>query len=235
MALKRPGQLVAVDNTFATPFFQQPIVLGADIVVHSTTKYLNGYSDVVGGIVITDDAELHRDVAFLQNCMGAIPGPWDSYLTVRGAKTRALRMHAHERNAQAIAEFLRERVDVAQVHYPGLKTHPQHELARRWVSGFGGTVSFATRRSDACVRGCPLDEPIRLSGFTRRCGIADLPSCDDDARLAFDESALRGRDYRRSAAVSVGIENLDDLIPDLGAVLDTTIAQVDPPRSFAWP
>ena len=105
VGLRRPGQIVAVDNSFATPFFQQPIAQGEDIVVHSTTKYLNGHSDVVGGIVITDDAELYRDIAYLQNCTGAIPGPWDSYLTLRGAKTLALRMSAHERNAQAGQSF----------------------------------------------------------------------------------------------------------------------------------
>ena len=235
VALKRPGQLVAVDNTFATPFFQQPIVLGADIVVHSTTKYLNGHSDVVGGMVITNHAELHRDVAFLQNCMGAIPGPWDSYLTVRGAKTLALRMHAHERNAQAIAEFLRERVDVAQVHYPGLKTHPQHELARRQMSGFGGIVSFRPR--GGATRAYEVARSTNLFALAVSLGGVESLICHPATMTHGSLSA-----NQRSAAgitddllrVSVGIENLDDLIQDLGAVLDTTIADREPAQSFEW-
>ena len=141
-ALKSPGQIVVVDNTFASPFFQQPLSKGCDIVVHSTTKYLCGHSDVIGGVAITDDPDLHAQIAFIQNCVGAIPGPWDSYLTLRGAKTLALRMRAHQENAQAVAEFLRQRDDVAEVNYPGLSSRPQHELACRQMSGFGGSYRF---------------------------------------------------------------------------------------------
>ena len=233
--LKRPGQIVAVDNTFATPFFQQPIALGADVVVHSTTKYLNGHSDIVGGIVITDDQELHRDIAYLQNCMGAIPGPWDSYLTLRGAKTLALRMSAHERNAQAVAEFLRERVDVVQVHYPGLKSHPQHELARQQMRGYGGIVSFRPRGGAA--RAYEIAKSTKLFGLAVSLGGVESLICHPATMTHGSLTA-----HQRSAAgisddllrLSVGIENLDDLIQDLGAVLDATLGDLEPSERFEW-
>ena len=147
-----PGVLVAVDNTFASPFFQKPLALGADIVVHSTTKYVCGHSDVVGGAVIVNDRSLADQIAFHQNCVGAVPGPWDAYLTLRGAKTLALRMREHARNAQAVAEFLEGCDDVAHVYYPGLRSHPQHALARAQMSGFGGIVSFRPHGGAARAR-----------------------------------------------------------------------------------
>ncbi len=116
----------SVDNTFATPYFQQPLALGAQIVVHSTTKYIGGHSDVVGGVAITDDEALHDQIRFSQNSAGGVPGPHDAWLTMRGAKTLALRMREHARNAQIVAEFLEARDDVARVYYPGLPSHPQH-------------------------------------------------------------------------------------------------------------
>jgi cystathionine beta-lyase/cystathionine gamma-synthase len=140
--LRRPGVHIAVDNTFASPFLQRPLNLGADLVVHSTTKYIGGHSDVIGGAVVTRDPDLGAQIAYHQNCVGAVPGPWDAYLTLRGAKTLALRMRAHSRNAQAVAEFLAQRDDVDAVYYPGLPEHPQHELAKRQMNGFGGIVSF---------------------------------------------------------------------------------------------
>lgn len=144
-ALKAPGQIVAVDNTFATPYWQRPLEFGADVVMHSTTKYLGGHSDIVGGVVIADDPDLHAQVAFHQNAVGAIPGPWDAYLTMRGAKTLALRMREHEKNARAVAAFLEGHDDVAEVYYPGLASHPQHALAKRQMGGFGGIVAFRVR------------------------------------------------------------------------------------------
>ncbi|MBV8582724.1 MAG: PLP-dependent transferase, partial [Candidatus Eremiobacteraeota bacterium] len=142
VALRKPGQIVAVDNTFATPYFQQPIALGADVVVHSTTKYIGGHSDVVGGVTITNDRTIADTIKFHQNAVGGVPGPHDAWLTMRGAKTLALRMREHTRNAQAVAEFLESHDEVARVYYPGLPSHPQHALARRQMSGFGGMVSF---------------------------------------------------------------------------------------------
>ena len=128
VALRREGQLVAVDNTFATPYFQQPLTLGADVVVHSTTKYIGGHSDVVGGVAITNDDAIADVIKFHQNAVGGVPGPHDAWLTMRGAKTLALRMRQHAQNAQAVAEFLEAHPDVDRV-YPGLPSHPQHALA----------------------------------------------------------------------------------------------------------
>jgi cystathionine gamma-lyase len=224
VARKRPGQVVAVDNTFASPFFQQPLALGADVVFHSTTKYLCGHSDVVGGVVITDDPEIHRLVAYHQNCVGAIPGPWDSYLTLRGAKTLALRMRAHERNAQAIAEFLWERFDIDVVHYPGLPVHPQHELARRQMKGFGGIVSFRPRggaeRARALARSTNLFAlAVSLGGVE---SLICHPATMTHGSLSPDERRLLNipDDLLR---LSVGIEDSDDLLRDLTAALDATL------------
>ena len=143
--LRREGQMVAVDNTFATPYFQQPLALGADVVVHSTTKYIGGHSDVVGGVAITNDDAIADVIKFHQNAEGGIPGPHDAWLTMRGAKTLALRMQAHARNAQTVAEFLEAHAEVDRVYYPGLLSHPQHALAKRQMSGFGGMVSFVLK------------------------------------------------------------------------------------------
>src|SRR5918998_1735793 len=139
------GAAVAVDNTFASPYFQQPLALGADIVVHSTTKYMGGHSDVVGGAAVTSDPDLHERMAFYQNAAGAVPGPFDSWVVLRGLKTLAVRMRQHEANALAVAEFLQGHPQVETVNYPGLPTHPQHEVAKRQMSGFSGMVSFTLR------------------------------------------------------------------------------------------
>ncbi|MFY9708846.1 MAG: PLP-dependent transferase, partial [Candidatus Cybelea sp.] len=144
-ALRRSDQVVAVDNTFATPYFQQPLSLGAQIVVHSTTKYVGGHSDVVGGVAITNESHLFDQIKFAQNAAGGVPGPHDAWLTMRGAKTLAIRMREHAHNAGLIAEFLESRDDVERVYYPGLRSHPQHELARRQMSGFGGMLSFTLK------------------------------------------------------------------------------------------
>jgi cystathionine gamma-lyase len=236
VALKRPGHLVAVDNTFATPFFQQPIALGCDIVVHSTTKYLNGHSDVVGGVVISDDPELAKDIAFVQNCMGAIPGPWDSYLTLRGVKTLSLRMRAHERNAQAVAEFLDARHDVSDVYYPGLRSHAQHELARRQMRGFGGVLSFVVRGGAA--RAHEIARRTKLFSLAVSLGGVESLLChpvtmthgslpaETRNALGITDDLLR---------LSVGIEDLEDLIADLGDALDSTqAAELRVPGAAEW-
>ncbi|MBV8724047.1 MAG: cystathionine gamma-synthase, partial [Candidatus Eremiobacteraeota bacterium] len=154
-ALRTGEQIVVVDNTFATPYFQRPLALGADVVVHSTTKYIGGHSDVIGGVTVTNDAALYDRIRFMQNSVGAVPGAQDAWLTMRGAKTLAVRMREHARNAQLVADFLEGRPDVARVYYPGLASHPQHEVARRQMSGFGGMVSFA------------LDDPARAMELAR--------------------------------------------------------------------
>jgi cystathionine gamma-lyase len=139
------GALLAVDNTFMTPYFQQPLALGADFVVHSTTKYLNGHSDVVGGAVIMSSDELRAKLAFLQNAAGAVPSPMDSWLVMRGTKTLHVRMERHEHNARALATWLSSHAQVDKVIYPGLESHPQHALARTQARGFGGMISFVLR------------------------------------------------------------------------------------------
>lgn len=215
-ALKRHGQIVAVDNTFLSPYFQQPLTLGADIVMHSTTKYICGHSDVVGGVVITDDAELHREIAFHQNAVGAVPGPWDAYLTLRGAKTLALRMRAHEQNAAALAAFLSQHDEVFEVHYPGLASHPQHELAKRQQHGFGGIVSFRIRGGAERARSFAGSTEI-FNLATSLGGVESLicsPSVMTHASLSAAEKSDLGisDDLLR---LSVGVEDVADLIDDL--------------------
>ncbi|EBV8529234.1 cystathionine gamma-synthase, partial [Salmonella enterica subsp. enterica serovar Typhimurium] len=136
------GALLVVDNTFATPYLQSPIALGADVVVHSTTKYIGGHSDVIGGALVIPDAALAEQVKFQQFAAGAVNGPMDAYLTTRGLKTLGVRMDRHQANAQAVAEWLTGRAEVSQVLYPGLPDHPGHELAQRQMRGFGGMVSL---------------------------------------------------------------------------------------------
>jgi len=138
----RHNLLVVVDNTFASPYFQQPLKLGADIVVHSTTKYINGHSDVIGGAIVLNDEEAYESIKFYQNAAGGVPSPFDSWLTLRGIKTLAVRMRQHEENAISVAKFLAEHPRIEKVYFPGLPSHPDHELAKRQMSGFGGMVSF---------------------------------------------------------------------------------------------
>ncbi len=227
-ALRQSGQHVAVDNTFATPYFQQPLTLGADIVVHSTTKYINGHSDAVGGVVITSDPSVYDVIKFHQNSLGAIPSPNDAFLTMRGAKTLALRMREHARNAQKIAEFLEAHPEVERVYYPGLTSHPQHELAKQQMSGFGGMLSFV-------LTGPPeraLDLAPRLKYFSLAESLGGVESliCHP-ARMTHGSIPKELRERRGVTdgllRLSVGIEDLDDLIDDLRVALAaTTPAQV---------
>lgn len=222
-ALRRPEQVLVVDNTFATPYFQQPLALGAQIVVHSTTKYIGGHSDVVGGVAITDDPALHEAIRFAQNAVGGVPGPHDAWLTMRGAKTLALRMQQHARNAQAVAEFLDARDDVARVYYPGLPAHPQHELAKRQMSGFGGMLSVQ-------LQGPPqraLEFAGRLKYFSLAESLGGVESlichpgrmthgsipADERERRGITDGLLR---------LSVGIEDVEDLLEDLRSALEAT-------------
>jgi cystathionine gamma-lyase len=230
-ALRRPGQVVVVDNTFATPYFQQPLALGAQIVVHSTTKYIGGHSDVVGGIAITNDADLFDRIKFAQNAAGGVPGPQDAWLTMRGAKTLALRMREHARNAGTIAEFLESRDDVERVYYPGLRSHPQHELAARQMSGFGGMLSFVLRGPVERA----LDFASRLSYFSLAESLGGVESliCHP-ARMTHGSIPKEVRERRGVTdallRLSVGIEDPQDLIEDLRRTLDATADQADTQR-----
>jgi cystathionine beta-lyase/cystathionine gamma-synthase len=214
--IRAPGQLVAVDNTFCSPFLQRPIEQGADIVWHSTTKYINGHSDVVGGVVITDNADLHAQIAFHQNAVGAIPGPQDAYLTLRGAKTLALRMREHVKNAQAVAEWLDAREDIADVYYPGLKSHPQYELARRQMDAAGGVLSFRVR--GGADRALAVARTTRIFNLAASLGGVESLICSPTvmthASIPVEEKVALGvtDDLLR---ISVGIEDIDDIIADL--------------------
>ena len=217
----RHGALVVVDNTFASPMLQRPLQLGADIVMHSATKYLNGHSDMVGGMVVVgDDADLAERMAFLQNSAGAVQGPFDSFLALRGLKTLHLRMKAHCENAQAIAEFLQGHEAVKDVIYPGLASHPQHELARRQMDGFGGMVSFRLKGGfDDAKRFC---ERTRLFTLAESLGgvesLVNHPAVMTHASVPVETRARLGigDDLVR---LSVGVEGVEDLRADLNAAL----------------
>jgi len=221
--LKGPGTIVAVDNTFATPYFQSPLALGGDVVVHSTTKYIGGHSDVVGGIAITNDPALAESIKFHQNAVGGVPGPFDAFLTTRGAKTLAVRMREHERNAHAVATFLEERDDVASVMYPGLTSHPQHELARRQMRGFGGMVSFTLHGPES--RALELAKRTRLFSLAESLGgvesLITHPARMTHGAIPKDERERRGV-TDRLLRLSVGLESARDLIADLRQALDAT-------------
>jgi cystathionine gamma-synthase len=210
------GAVVAVDNTFATPYLQRPLELGADIVVHSTTKYLGGHSDLVGGFAATNDPTVAERLAFLQNSLGAVPGPFDSWLVLRGLKTLALRMQRHCENARAVAEFLAGHPQVERVLYPGLPDHPGHEVASRQMSDFGGMVSFlAASVEDAAA----LVARTRIWKLAESLGgvesLIEVPSAMTHASTADAPFASPANLVR----LSVGIESVDDLVADLGAAL----------------
>ena len=209
--------LAVVDNTFASPYLQQPVKLGADVALHSTTKYLGGHSDVVGGALAGDDAELRDRLAFLQNAAGGVPGPFDAWLVLRGAKTLAVRMDRHSANAQAIAEWLVEHPKVTCVNYPGLASHPQHALARRQMRAFGGMLSFELRGGEAAAR--------RAAARTKIFALAEsLGGVESlvEVPLAMTHGSVRGTKLAPPAGLlrlSVGIETVDDLIADLAQAI----------------
>jgi cystathionine beta-lyase/cystathionine gamma-synthase len=207
------GALCVVDNTFATPYLQRPLALGADIVVHSTTKYLGGHSDVVGGFVGVNDGALAERLAFLQNALGAVPGPFDSWLVLRGLKTLALRMRQHCANARRIASWLEGHEAVRLVRYPGLASHPQHDLAAGQMDDFGGMVSFELDGTEEDARTALAATRIWRLGESLG-GVESLiehPGLMTHATLAGTPFAVPGNLVR----LSVGIESADDLIADL--------------------
>ncbi|HTL97729.1 MAG TPA: PLP-dependent aspartate aminotransferase family protein [Holophagaceae bacterium] len=214
-----PQAILAVDNTFATPFNQRPLELGADLVFHSTTKYLNGHSDSVGGVVITNDDELAAKLAFIQNAAGAILSPMESWLILRGTKTLHLRMERHNASAMRIARWLEARKDLKAVYYPGLESHPQHALAQRQMKGFSGIVSFDTGDAEKTRR---VAEAFKLFALAESLGGVESLVCHpvsmthgsvppaDRAKLGLTDSLLR---------LSVGVESVEDLIADLERAL----------------
>jgi cystathionine gamma-synthase/cystathionine gamma-lyase len=222
-SLKPAGAVVVVDNTFATPYWQSPLALDADVVVHSTTKYIGGHSDVVGGAALTNDAAIAETIRFHQNAVGGVPGPMDAWLTMRGAKTLAIRMEAHEKNARAVAAFLVARDDVATVNYPGLATHPQHELAKRQMRGFGGMLSFTLRgtaeRAHAFVAATKLFSLAESLGGVE--SLISVPARMTHGSIPKEERERRGV-TDSLIRLSVGIEGEPDLIADLRTALDVT-------------
>ena len=212
--------LVVVDNTFASPYFQQPLHLGADIIVHSTTKYINGHSDIIGGAVVTSNAEVYEAIKFYQNAAGGVPAPFDCWLTLRGIKTLAVRMRQHEANAQAVARFLAEHRRVEKVYYPGLPSYRDHELAKRQMSGFGGMVSFQFKGVRADV-----DRVVRrFKVFTLAESLGGVESlvCHP-ASMTHGSIPQHIREARGLTEtllrLSVGIEDVEDLLADLQQAL----------------
>jgi len=207
-----------VDNTFASPYLQQPLLLGADLVLHSTTKYIGGHSDVVGGAIAGVSADLRLRLAFIQNAAGGVPGPFDSWLVLRGAKTLAVRMERHSANGIAIAEWLSEHPLVRSVNYPGLVTHPQHAIARSQMRSFGGMLSFELRRGGVAAAN-RLAERTRIFALAESLGgvesLIEVP-------LAMTHGSVKGTKLAPPAALvrlSVGIEAVDDLIADLAQAM----------------
>jgi cystathionine gamma-lyase len=212
---RRAGALLIVDNTFATPIFQRPFELGADIVYHSTTKYLNGHSDMIGGIAIVQDDGLAERLQFIQNAAGAVPGPFDSWLALRGTKTLHLRMPAHDANGRRVAAWLVDRLGAERVIYPGLPSHPQHALAKRQMSGFGGMISVEMGSKDCAAK---VLERVRVFSLAESLGgveslishpasmtHASVPP-ERRAELGITEGLIR---------LSCGVEDVDDLLQDL--------------------
>lgn len=220
-AAHRRGAIVVVDNTFATPYLQQPLACGADVVVHSTTKYLGGHSDVVGGFVAVQSDERAEQLAFLQNAVGAVPSPFDCYLVLRGAKTLAVRMDRHCANARAVATALREHPAVSRVLYPGFPDHPGHAAAARQMRDFGGMVSFFAAGGEAAA--LALVAKTRLFTLAESLGAVEsliehparmTHASVTDSPLAVDPALVR---------LSVGLETAEDLVADLRQALDSVL------------
>jgi cystathionine gamma-lyase len=212
--------MVVVDNTFMSPYLQRPLTLGADIVVHSATKYLGGHSDLIGGTVVVNDDDVYQRLAFIQNAVGAVLGPMDAWLILRGLKTLAVRMRQHSANAADVARYLSGHPDVERVYYPGLPAHPGHELASRQMSGFGGMVSFEVRGGLAPAR--VVVEGTRLFTLAESLGgvesLIELPALMTHASIP-DETRRAHGVADGLIRISVGLEDLSDLISDLDQAL----------------
>lgn len=218
-AAHRHGAFVVVDNTFATPWIQQPLSLGADIVVHSTTKYLGGHSDVVGGFAATSDVDIAERLGFLQNATGAVPGPFDCFLVQRGVKTLGIRMERHCSNALAVVQLLVEHPAVAEVHHPSLPGHPGHELAMKQMRAFGGMVSFTVHGGEnAAIELC---SGTRLFTLAESLGAVES-LIEHPARMTHASTAGTSNEVPSDLVrLSVGLESVDDLVSDLNQALNT--------------
>ena len=230
---KKHNLLFAVDNTFATPYFQKPLEFGADIIVHSTTKYLSGHSDVIGGAIITDSDALYEQLKFYQNAGGAVPGPFDSFLILRGIKTLALRLREHERNAFAVAKYLSEHEFVEKVYYPGLPSHPQFDLAKAQMKGFGGIVAFVVRggleSATALVNSTELFQLAESLGGVKSliCHPATMTHAPIPKAVREPLGIVDGL-----IRLSVGIEDAPDLVQDLEFALESAkLASKEPVTS----
>ncbi len=214
-AAHRAGARLIVDNTFATPYFQRPFEHGADIVFHSTTKYLNGHSDMIGGVAVVNDDETAERLQFIQNAGGAVPGPFDSWLALRGTKTLHLRMRQHDVNGRAVAAWLFERFGPDRVIYPGLETHPQHELAKRQMSGFGGMISVEMGSRDAAAR---VLERTRVFALAESLGgvesLISHPASMTHASVPAERRAALGI-TDGLVRLSCGVEETEDLLADV--------------------
>ena len=217
-ALRNRDTWLVVDNTFASPYLQHPLSLGADFVLHSTTKYLGGHSDVVGGAVVGNDPEVQEILAFHQNAAGAVPGPMDCWLTLRGIKTLGVRMDRHSANAAKVAEWLQEQEAVETVYYPGLETHPNHEIAARQMSGYSGMVSFTVR--DGYEAAAKIVENTKV--FTLAESLGGVESLiEHPAKMTHASTAGTGAEVEDSLIrLSVGIEHVDDQIADLEQAME---------------
>jgi cystathionine beta-lyase/cystathionine gamma-synthase len=217
---RRHGALLVVDNTFATPFLQSPLALGAHVALHSTTKYIGGHSDVIGGAIVLDDEELFAQLKFAQNATGGVPGPWDAWLTLRGVKTLAVRMRQHERGAERVAHHLRGRPEVSRVHWPGFDDHPGHEIARRQMRGFGGMVTIDLHGGAPAARA--FSEALALFSLGESLGgvesLVGYPWLMSHAAFPPEEK-LRKRITEATVRLSVGLEDPDDLCADLDQAL----------------
>jgi O-succinylhomoserine (thiol)-lyase len=229
---RKGGQLTIVDNTFMSPIFQKPLALGADIVVHSTTKYLNGHSDMVGGAIISRTPEHATAIAAMTNALGTCSSPFDSWLVMRGIRTLPCRMAAHERNARALAEFLAAHKAVEHVYYPGLKTHPQHRLAKKQMTGFGGMLSFDIRGGKAAAF-CFI-QALQIFAFAESLGgvesLVEHPETMSHASMtpeARRAAGITGSNVR----VSTGIENPDDLVADVEQALAAVTSSPRRPKA----
>jgi len=218
---KKHNILVAVDNTFASPYLQNPLALGVDIVMHSVTKYLGGHSDVIMGALVVNDASLHQELAFIANSCGAVPGPQDSFLVLRGIKTLHLRMERHCLNGKKIAEYLNSHVKVDKVYWPGFSNHPNHEIAKKQMRDFGGMLSF-TLKDDSIETATKFMERVQLFSLAESLGgvesLINHPASMTHASIPKEERIKNGLS-ESLIRLSIGIEDAEDLIEDLEQAL----------------
>lgn len=221
---KKQNILVAVDNTFASPYLQNPLDLGVDIVMHSVTKYLGGHSDVIMGALITNDEKLYQDLAFIHNSCGAVPGPQDSFLVLRGIKTLHLRMERHCLNGRKIAEYLINHHKVGKVYWPGFSDHPNHAIAKKQMRDFGGMLSF-TLKDDSMEKAFTLMKSVELFSLAESLGgvesLINHPASMTHASIPKEERAKNGL-VDSLIRLSIGIEDAEDLIADLDQALQKT-------------